>query len=184
MDPQQALHSLYFGRVDAETDNRLNTCFVGTEMLRQALLPQHSLFVGAKGSGKSALFRSLCGDLSMWRPLLPKNYEIIFRIPATGLQSDRYLSGVDLHELSPQTANDFRAFWLLYIGLKTATTFVEDKRMQELVSMSTNTQVRAHYETLERIVKVLGLVGTTNTVEKIRQRIDDLVGERLAEYRT
>ncbi len=144
-------------------------------MLRQALLPQHSLFVGAKGSGKSALFRSLCGDLSMWRPLLPKNYEIIFRIPATGLQSDRYLSGVDLHELSPQTANDFRAFWLLYIGLKTATTFVEDKRMQELVSMSTNTQVRAHYETLERIVKVLGLVGTTNTVEKIRQRIDDLV---------
>ncbi len=175
VDTSQALNSLHFGRVDAETDYRLSQCFVGTEMLRQALLPQHTLFVGAKGSGKSALFRLLCGELGIWKPLLPKGYEVIFRIPATGLQSERYLSGVDIDELSPQTANDFRAFWLLYIGLKTATTLVEDKRMQDIVGRSTNPKVRANYSTLARIVRQLDLIEASNSVERLKDRIDSLM---------
>ncbi len=174
MEHSQVLHSLHFGRVDAESDYRLSQCFVGTDMLKQALTPQHSLFVGAKGSGKSALFRLLCGDLSSWKTLLPKGYEVIFRIPATGLQSERYLSGVDLDELSPATANDFRAFWLLYIGLKTATTLVEDQRLQHLVENSTNPRVKENYTMLARIVRQLGLVEAT-TVEKLKQRIDSLM---------
>lgn len=176
MEHSQVLHSLHFGRVDAESDYRLSQCFVGTEMLKQALTPQHSLFIGAKGSGKSALFRLLCGDLSSWKSLLPKGYEVIFRIPATGLQSERYLSGVALDELSPATANDFRSFWLLYIGLKTATTLVEDQRMQNLVEHSTNPRVKEHYATLARIVRLLGLVEAT-TVEKLKQRIDSLMDQ-------
>lgn len=143
-------------------------------MLRHALTPQHSLFIGPKGSGKSALFRLLCNDLSPWKSLLPKGYEVIFRIPATGLQSERYLSGVDLDELTPATANDFRAFWLLYIGLKTATTLVEDQRMQTLVEHSTNPRVRQNYAMLARVVKILGLV-EGSTVEKLKQRIDSLM---------
>jgi hypothetical protein len=176
VEQSQVLQSLHFGRVDAESDYRLSQCFVGTEMLKHALTPQHSLFVGAKGSGKSALFRLLCGDLSSWKSLLPKGYEAIFRIPATGLQSERYLSGVDLDELSPTTANDFRAFWLLYIGLKTATTLVEDQRMQQLTEISTNPRVKEHYATLARIVRQLGLVEAT-TVEKLKQRIDSLMDQ-------
>ncbi|MEP0822277.1 MAG: hypothetical protein HRF44_05465 [Ignavibacterium sp.] len=174
MDASQVLQRLHFGRVDAESDYRLSQCFVGTEMLRHALTPQHSLFIGPKGSGKSALFRLLCNDLSPWKSLLPKGYEVIFRIPATGLQSERYLSGVDLDELSPATANDFRAFWLLYIGLKTATTLVEDQRMQTLVEHSANPRVKQNYATLARVVKILGLV-EGSTVEKLKQRIDNLM---------
>ena len=175
MDSSQALNALHFGRVDAETDYRLSQCFVGTEMLRQALLPQHSLFIGPKGSGKSALFRLLCDDLGPWKSLLPKGYEIIYRIPATGLQSEKYLSGVDLDELSPQTANDFRSFWLLYIGLKTATTLVEDQRMQHLASHAENSRIREQYASLSRIVRTLGLVEAANSVAKIKQKIDSLI---------
>jgi hypothetical protein len=174
VDATHVLQRLHFGRVDAESDYRLSQCFVGTEMLKQALTPQHSLFIGAKGSGKSALFRLLCGDLSQWKTFLPKGYEVIFRIPATGLQSERYLSGVDLDELSPSTANDFRAFWLLYIGLKTATTLVEDSRMQTIIEHSTNPRVKQHYATLARVVKILGLV-EGSTIEKLKQRIDSLM---------
>lgn len=174
LETPQVLHSLHFGRVDAESDPRLSQCFVGTEMLKHALTPQHSLFVGAKGSGKSALFRLLCGDLSSWKSLIPKGYEVIFRIPATGLQSERYLSGVDLDELSPSTANDFRAFWLLYIGLKTATTLVEDQRMQNIVEHSSNPRVRENYAAIARIVRLLGLV-EGSTVEKLKHRIDSLI---------
>jgi len=175
VDSTQALNALHFGRVDAETDYRLSQCFVGTEMLRQALLPQHSLFIGPKGSGKSALFRLLCNDLSMWKSLLPKGYDTIYRIPATGLQSEKYLSGVDLDELSPQTANDFRSFWLLYVGLKTATTLVEDPRMQHTVAHTENPHIKEHYSALARLVKTLGLVEASNSVEKLKQRIDSLI---------
>lgn len=175
MDSTQALNALHFGRVDAETDYRLSQCFIGTEMLRQALLPQHSLFIGPKGSGKSALFRLLCNDLSMWKSLLPKGYETIYRIPATGLQSEKYLSGVDLDELSPQTSNDFRSFWLLYVGLKTATTLVEDPKMQQIVSLTQNPRVKTHYSALARVVRILGLVEASNSVEKLKQRIDSLI---------
>ncbi|MBI2618824.1 MAG: hypothetical protein HYW57_01955 [Ignavibacteriales bacterium] len=175
MESPQVLSSLHFGRVDAETDYRLSQCFVGTEMLRQALTPQHTLFIGAKGSGKSALFRLLCGDLGIWKPLLPKGYEVIFRIPVTGLQSERYLSGVDIDELSPQTANDFRAFWLLYFGLKTATTLVDDKRMEQIAEHSVNPKVKAHYAALARIVRQLGLIEASNSVGKLKERIDSLM---------
>ena len=68
MDPQQVLTRLNFGRVDGETDNRFENCFIGTEMLRQVLMPQHSLVVGNKGSGKSAMCRLLCDDLQKVRP--------------------------------------------------------------------------------------------------------------------
>jgi len=175
VDLTQALTALHFGRVDAETDYRLSQCFVGTEMLRQALLPQHSLFIGPKGSGKSALFRLLCNDLSMWKSLLPKGYETIYRIPATGLQSEKYLSGVDLDELSPQTSNDFRSFWLLYIGLKTATTLVEDPKMQHMVALTENPRIKEHYSAISRVVKTLGLVEASNSVAKLKQRIDSLI---------
>lgn len=175
VDSLQALQALHFGRVDAETDYRLNQCFVGTDMLRQALLPQHSLFIGPKGSGKSALFRLLCNDLSVWKSLLPRGYETIYRIPATGLQSEKYLSGVDIRELSPQSANDFRSFWLLYIGLKTATILVEDAKMQHVVALTENQRLKNHYATLARIVKTLGLVEAANSVEKLKQRIDSLI---------
>jgi hypothetical protein len=174
-DVLQALRALHFGRVDAETDYRLETCFVGTEMLRQALQPQHSLFVGAKGSGKSALFKLLCNNLAAWKPLMPKGYEVIYRIPATGLQSERYLSGVELAELSPTTVNDFRDFWLLYVGLKTATTLVEDPKMQEIVSRSANPKVKSHYAQLVRVVRQLGLIDVTDIVERLKQRLGDIL---------
>ena len=80
VDIQQVLSRLNFGRVDGETDNRFEQCFIGTEMLRQVLLPQHSLVVGNKGSGKSAMCRLLVDDLQKVKPLLPKQYEEIIRL--------------------------------------------------------------------------------------------------------
>ena len=77
--------------------------------------------------------------------------------------------------MSPQTANDFRSFWLLYIGLKTATTLVEDQRMQHLASHTENSRIREQYASLSRIVRTLGLVEAANSVEKIKQKIDSLI---------
>ena len=157
LDPQQILTRLNFGRVDGETDNRFDHCFIGTEMLRQVLLPQHSLLVGHKGSGKSAICRLLCEDLQKVRPLLPREYDEIYCIPAYGLQSEEELSGLDFRELRPSSTDEFRYFWLLYLGLKTATTLLNDEKLRTLVQKSSSKELKDTYETLKQMVGDVGL---------------------------
>jgi hypothetical protein len=175
VDPQQVLPSLSFGRVDAESDDRLGSCFVGTELLRNVLLPQHSLLVGGKGSGKSAMFRLLVDDLHKIRPLLPKDYDEIYCIPAHGLQSDEYLAGNELRELNPQTVDDFRYFWLLYLGLKTASTLVQDEKMKTIVAKTNKERLKSTFATLTKIVEDVGLMQEKSTPARLKQRIEEWV---------
>ncbi|HYQ87402.1 MAG TPA: hypothetical protein VES59_09195 [Bacteroidota bacterium] len=171
MDPQQVLTRLNFGRVDGETDNRFENCFIGTEMLRQVLMPQHSLVVGNKGSGKSAMCRLLCDDLQKVRPLLPKNFEEIYCIPAYGLQSEEYLPTGDLLELKPTTVDDFRYFWLLYLGLKTAYTLVQDEKMKTLIAKKKSEKVQKAFATLQQILTDVGLIERSGLFTKMRKSL-------------
>src|SRR5258706_6374197 len=170
-DPQQILTRLNFGRVDGETDNRFENCFIGTEMLGQVLLPQHSLVVGNKGSGKSAMCRLLCDDLQKVRPLLPKNYQEIYCIPAYGLQSEEFLPTGDIIELKPNSVDDFRFFWLLYLGLKVASTLLADEKMKALVAKNKSEKLKTAYANLHRILKDVGLAQKPSLVGKMRQKL-------------
>jgi len=158
IDPQQVLMHLNFGRVDGETDNRFEQCFIGTEMLRQVLLPQHSLVVGNKGSGKSAMCRLLVDDLLKVRPLLPKQYDEIFCVPTYGLQSEEHLPNVELRELSPETVDEFRYFWLLYIGLKLSSTLLQSEKMRVLIEKSNKENVKKAHSTLKHLLVDVGLI--------------------------
>ena len=53
------LGDLDLGGFDAESDHLLSDHFVTTPYVREALTGRRTLFLGRKGSGKSALFRSL-----------------------------------------------------------------------------------------------------------------------------
>jgi hypothetical protein len=174
MDPLQVLPRLNFGRVDAETDDRLESCFIGTELLRQVLLPQHSLLIGGKGSGKSAMFRLLSEDLQKIKPLLPKGYEEIYCIPAQGLQSDESLAGSEFRELHPNSVDDFRSFWLLYLGIKTASTLVRDKKMQSLAAKSKSDRLKTAFTALEQIIVALGLE-EQHSPASLKQRVAEWV---------
>jgi len=169
IDPQQVLTQLNFGRVDGETDNRFENCFIGTEMLRQVLMPQHSLVVGNKGSGKSAMCRLLCDDLQKVKPLLPKQFNEIFTIPAYGLQSEEFLPGVELRELNPQSVDEFRYFWLLYLGLKTASILLADKKMQAMIEKSKSQKVKEAHATLHRLLIEVGLTADDGLLSKFKQ---------------
>src|ERR1051325_6116398 len=171
MDPQQVLTRLNFGRVDGETDNRFENCFIGTEMLRQVLLPQHSLVVGNKGSGKSAMCRLLCDDLQKVRPLLPKNYQEIYCIPAYGLQSEEFLPTGDIIELKPNSVDDFRFFWLLYLRLKVSSTLLQDEKMKVLVEKNKSEKLKTAYSNLQRILKDVGLAQKQGLVDKMKQKL-------------
>jgi hypothetical protein len=176
MDPQQVLVCLNFGRVDGESDDRFNTCFIGTEMLRSMLQPQHTLLVGNKGSGKSAICRLLIEDLSKVRPLLPKNFNDIYTIPAYGLQTEEDVPVIPLKELSPTSVDDFRDFWLLYLGMKGAQKLVNDEKVREFVDKTQKPNLKKSFETLERVLVTLGLREETKTLSKVKNAFSGIFG--------
>jgi len=175
IDPQKVLAGLNFGRVDAESDSRFDSCFIGTDMLRQILQPQHSLILGSKGSGKSAAFRLLCTDKERVRPLLPKGYEEIFCVPVYGLQNEEYIYGKELRDLKSGSVDDFRYFWLLIIGLKTVTALAEDAKTREFISKSKDPELKEIYRTIQGVVNDLELGQSKAKGSKIKQRISQLI---------
>lgn len=175
MDAQEILAGLNFGRVDAETDSRFDNCFIGTELLRNVLQAQHSLVLGSKGSGKSAAFRLLSDDKEKVKPLMPKGFEEIFCIPAYGLQNEEYLPGLEFQELKIHTIDDFRYFWLLYIGLKSASSLAQDEKLAKLVENTKNVKLRNAYKTITRVMEELGLEQEPSTFSKFKQRFRTFV---------
>lgn len=160
-----------FGRVDGETDTRFEHCFIGTEMLRQLLNPQHSLVIGSKGSGKSAMCRLLCEEKEKVRPLLPQEFKEVYCIPAYGLQTEEFLSGLDIHELKPTSPDEYRYFWLLYIGLKSAYRLAQDEKIQALVRESKNEHVKEAYQTVKQLLVALGIMEKEKSVlDKLKER--------------
>ncbi len=176
VDPQQALSRLNFGRVDGETDNRFESCFIGTEMLRQVLLPQHSLIVGNKGSGKSAIARLLTDSLQKVKPLLPKQYDQIYCVPAYGLQSEEYLPDVELAELRPESVDEFRYFWLLYLGLKTASILLQDTTMQGRIERAKDEKISDAVKLLRGVLVDVGLVEQKGFLSNFKKRFSGKKG--------
>ena len=159
-----------FGRVDGETDNRFESCFIGTEMLRQVLLPQHSLIVGNKGSGKSAICRLLCDDLQKVKPLLPKNFDDVYCIPAYGLQNEEFFPALDSLEIRPETVDDFRYHWLLYLGLKLSRWLVEDERLKTMIEQGKDEEVKRAFATLHRALMDVELIDNPGVFTKLKHR--------------
>jgi hypothetical protein len=178
-DLQQIVSHMNFGRVDGETDNRFEQCFIGTEMLRQVLLPQHALVVGNKGSGKSAMCRLLVEDLKKVKPLLPKQFDEIFCIPAYGLQSEEYLPNIELRELIPNTVDEFRYYWLLYLGLKVSSTLLRDERMQSLILKSKNERIKTAHATLKHLLVDVGLNEQKGVVAKLLHKYHKMKQSKL-----
>jgi hypothetical protein len=178
MDPQQVLVCLNFGRVDGESDDRFNTCFIGTEMLRSMLQPQHTLLVGNKGSGKSAICRLLIEDLNKVKPLLPKAFNDIYCIPSYGLQTEEDVPVVQLKELSPVSVDDFRDFWLLYLGMKGAQRLVNDVKVRAFVHKTEKANLKKSFETLERVLVTLGLREDTRALSRMKAALGGMFGSK------
>jgi len=101
---QEILERLQFGSPRAENDDRLLDTFVPTRNVKEALKPERWLVRGARGSGRTALFRQLverpletskyCPELAGWRI-----------IPAGGLTRPRYQPPTGSYELLDSAAH-------------------------------------------------------------------------------
>ena len=175
IEPQQILTVLNFGRVDAESDTRFENCFIGTDMLRHVMKPQHSLVLGSKGSGKSAAFRLLCTDKEKLRALFPKQYTDIFCIPVYGFFNEEYVYGNEFRELRSDSIDDFRYFWLMIVGLKSVTAIAEEPKVREIVAKSKSSKLKEAYKIVLQVIDDLELSAGKSSVGKLKQRVMQLV---------
>ncbi|MDS0260552.1 hypothetical protein NDI56_14190 [Haloarcula sp. S1CR25-12] len=122
MEKERLLKSLDFGQVDAESENNLTDLFVKTREFERVPDSDTQLIKGAKGSGKSAIFKLFTEHEDYAREKLPNKFpENLSIIKATGGESFKTVLGEDLKNLVEEDGFDYDKFWRLYISLKIAS---------------------------------------------------------------
>jgi hypothetical protein len=175
MEKQEALTGLNFGRVDAENDSRFESCFIGTDMLRHVLTPQHSLVLGSKGSGKSAAFRLLTQGKEKVRHLFPKEYKEVYCVPAYGLHNEEDLLGMQIGDLRSRSIDDFRFFWLFYIGIKTLSTVVQHPKFHQFADDQLSEKGELAYATIYHAMEEIGAEPQRSGLQKLARKMSRLV---------
>lgn len=122
-DKNELLRNLEFGNVDSESETDLDSKFIKTQDFNSFLNPQKALVLGAKGSGKSALFQMFARYEDSARKLsgLQKNKVLI--VTGTGFNDIKELQTDDFTKLLRQEDANFDYIWELYIAVKIAIKF-------------------------------------------------------------
>jgi hypothetical protein len=112
------LSTLDFGRVDAESESDLDRRFVRTSDFVRFINPEIQLLLGAKGTGKSAIFDLFARFEPTARSLAESRIDDVVIVTGTGLSDLHEVATGDLDELTPRDGYD--AIWRLYVAVKTA----------------------------------------------------------------
>jgi hypothetical protein len=114
------LDRLDFGMVDAESETLLAQRFVRTSDFDRFLDDRYVVVVGAKGSGKSALFEMFAKNLPSVRALSGTRLDAVLVGTGMGFGDLSEMSGGDLQTLRQDGAFQYEPFWRLYICLRAA----------------------------------------------------------------
>lgn len=112
------LEKLDFGRVDAESETDLDRRFVRTADFETFIRPDTQLVLGAKGTGKSAIFDLFARFETTARAEAGEQIQDVILATGTGLGDLHEVATGDLEELRPE--DDYAKLWRLYIGIKAA----------------------------------------------------------------
>jgi hypothetical protein len=112
------LRQLDFGSVDSESETDLDRRFVRTSDFDDFVSPNIWLALGAKGTGKSALFELFTKYEDVARSLAGGALEDSWITAGTGFSDLSEVGTGDLHELSKQKDYDHDALWRLYIAIR------------------------------------------------------------------
>lgn len=121
--PIEKLRTLNFGSVDGHRDKVVKHAFVITSSIRQFFLDQHSIVVGAIGSGKSTLFQLL--KLEATKLEAYQNHLIV--------PIEETLSFIELSQFAKDYFDNrepttlYQLIWKFNILSKTATALSQDK---------------------------------------------------------
>ena len=116
----ELLEALEFGSVDSESEKNLDSKFIKTKDFNDFLNPQKALILGAKGSGKSALFQMFSKYEDSARELAHLKEDEVLIVTGTGFNDMKELQTDDFSKLLKQEDADFDRIWELYIATKIA----------------------------------------------------------------
>lgn len=116
---KELLSKLEFGNVDSESEIDLDRKFIKTKDFELFVNSQKSLVLGAKGSGKSALFQLFSKYEEKARELAELNSKMII-VTGTGFNDLKELQTDDFTKLLKNEEADFNKIWELYIAVKIA----------------------------------------------------------------
>lgn len=116
----QLLKNLDFGMIDSESETNLDAKFLKTSDFEQFIKPEISLILGAKGSGKSALFEMFSRYEKESRKLAGNKVDNVLFVTGTGFKDLKELTTDDIQKLMDEPDFDFSATWQLYIAIKVA----------------------------------------------------------------
>lgn len=119
MNPEDALQVLDFGSVNSESEEDLDRLFVRTGDFDKFLKPHVWLALGAKGTGKSALFELFTKFEDTARGLAGNSLTDVIIAAGTGFGDLSEVATGDLQSLKDSTDSyDHDRLWRLYIAIK------------------------------------------------------------------
>jgi hypothetical protein len=117
-DRSEALTRLNFGSVDSESEADLDRRFVRTGDFDSFLRPTTWLALGAKGTGKSALFELLTRHEGTARNLAPEALRDVLIARGTGFSDLSEIGAGDIADLHQESGYDHNRLWQLYIAVR------------------------------------------------------------------
>ncbi|WP_195421550.1 P-loop ATPase, Sll1717 family [Faecalicatena contorta] len=120
INEKEILDNLYFGNVDSESEQDLDSKFIKTKDFFEFITPQKALILGAKGSGKSALFQMFAKYEESAVKLAGLDKRSTFIITGTGFNDVKELQTDDFNKLLKEPDANFDQIWELYIAVKIA----------------------------------------------------------------
>lgn len=135
---EELLESLDFGKVDSESEINLDTKFIKTSDFEKFIKSDTALVLGAKGSGKSALFEMFAKYEEKSRVLSGNKVDDVIFATGTGFKDIKELSTDDIQKLMNEENFDFDSTWQLYIAIKVAMQlgkigYYGEKNLQEFL---------------------------------------------------
>jgi len=118
IDQKELLSQLSFGKVDSESEDALDKIFIQTNDFNTFLDPQTSVILGAKGAGKSALFRLFTTFESSARAIARHQLNNVILIPATGFKDIPNMDYAEVYTGMKEANFDFQSAWQIYFAYK------------------------------------------------------------------
>ncbi len=117
---KELLETLEFGNVDSESEQNLDSKFIKTKDFVEFTNPKKAVILGAKGSGKSALFQMFSKYEKSARKLAGLGKRDVIIVTGTGFNDMKELQTDDFEKLLKQEDANFDHIWELYIAVKIA----------------------------------------------------------------
>jgi hypothetical protein len=119
-DRDEALRSLDFGKVDAESELDLEQRFVRSTDFERLIAEDIWVVLGPKGTGKSALFEIFAKYESIARELAGEELDDVLLTTGTGFGDLSEIATGDIERLRNKQGYDHDRLWRLYIAVRAA----------------------------------------------------------------